>query len=186
MFQCLLNVTIKSMSIYYWPSVRSWCLDIGQVLFLPFYDEVEVHKNVLRTCLFLSTENAKLMVRAPISWLDKCRKYSHLIGYIQISNSKPPPSLHLTLCFYFCFKTYFLKLINIFVFFVFTLVDAFGFPVFWFIKVEKSQKLFLPLQKIISAKENFHAPAWTLAKFYLWDRNGQSRAGNIAPSCPLG
>ena len=53
-------------------------------------------------------------------------------------------------------------------------------------KTEKSQKIFLPLQKIISAKENFRAPAWTLAKFYLLERNGQSRAGSIVPSCPLG
>ena len=29
--------------------------------------------------------DAKVMARAPISWLDKCRKYNHLIGYI--SNS---------------------------------------------------------------------------------------------------
>ena len=131
MFRCLLNVTIKSISIYYWPSVRSWWLDIGWVLFLPFYDEVEVHKNVLHTCLFSRTENAKVIVRAPISWLDKRRKYNHLIGYIQISNSKPLPHLYLTLCFYFCFKTRFLKFINIF---VFILIDAFGFPVFWFHK----------------------------------------------------
>ena len=33
-----------------------------------------------------------------------------------------------------CWKTYFFKLINIFDFFVFILVDAFGFPVFWFHK----------------------------------------------------
>ena len=32
----------------------------------------------------LGTRLAKVMVmaRAPISWLDKCRKYNHLIGYI--------------------------------------------------------------------------------------------------------
>ena len=32
--------------------------------------------------------DAKVMVRAPISWLDKCRKYNHLIGYrtFQIHN----------------------------------------------------------------------------------------------------
>ena len=71
-----------SLSTCYWPSVRSWWLDIGRVLFLPFYDEVEVHKNVLRTYLFLSTENAKLMVRAPISWLDKCRKYNHFVTFV--------------------------------------------------------------------------------------------------------
>ena len=30
--------------------------------------------------------DAKVMARAPISWLDKCRKYNHLIGYISNSN----------------------------------------------------------------------------------------------------
>ena len=30
--------------------------------------------------------NAKVIARAPISWLDKCRKYNHLIGYISNSN----------------------------------------------------------------------------------------------------
>ena len=32
--------------------------------------------------------DAKVMTRAPISWLDKCRKYNHLIGYISNSNFK--------------------------------------------------------------------------------------------------
>ena len=32
--------------------------------------------------------DAKVMARAPISWLDKCRKYNHLIGYISNSNFK--------------------------------------------------------------------------------------------------
>ena len=32
--------------------------------------------------------NAKVIARAPISWLDKCRKYNHLIGYISNSNFK--------------------------------------------------------------------------------------------------
>ena len=45
------------------------------------------------------------------------------------------PRLHVALCFYFCvcrflLQNVFLKLINIFVFFVFILVDAFGFLVF--------------------------------------------------------
>ena len=53
-----------------------------------------------------------------------------------------------------CCKMYFFKLINIFVFFVFILVDPFGFPVFWF---QKSQKIFSLQLKIISGKENFRA-----------------------------
>ena len=58
---------------------------------------------------------------------------------------------------------------------------------FWFQKDrEITKKIFLPGQKIVSAKENFRAPAQTLPKFYLRERNGQSRAGSIAPSCPLG
>ena len=32
--------------------------------------------------------DAKVMARAPISWLDKCRIYNHLIGYISNSNFK--------------------------------------------------------------------------------------------------
>ena len=32
--------------------------------------------------------NAKVIARAPISWLDKCRKYNQLIGYISNSNFK--------------------------------------------------------------------------------------------------
>ena len=45
------------------------------------------------------------------------------------------PLLHVALCFYFCvcrflWQNVFLKLINIFVFFVFILVDPFGFLVF--------------------------------------------------------
>ena len=59
------------------------------------------------------------------------------------------------LCLPVSLQNVFLKLINIFVFFVFILVDAFS----GFIKTEKSQKLFLPQQKIISAKKNFRAPA---------------------------
>ena len=69
-----------------------------------------------------------------------------------------------------------------FVFCVFILVDTFSGSM----KTEKTQKIFLPWQKIISAKENFCALAWTLAKFCLRGWNGQSRAGSIAPSCPLG
>ena len=56
------------------------------------YGIQSTEKNDLRTCLFSSTDkknhlDAKVMARAPISWLDKCRKYNHLIGYISNSNS---------------------------------------------------------------------------------------------------
>ena len=103
--------------IYYWPSARSRRLDIGWVLFVSVHKNAKrergqypailtelawsiidllcgiksTEKNDLRTCSFSSTENhldAKVMVRAPISWLDKCRKYNHLIGYISNSNFK--------------------------------------------------------------------------------------------------
>ena len=53
----------------------------------------------------------------------------------------------------FLLQNVFLKLINIFVFFVFILVDSFAGS----IKPEKSQKIFLPKQNIISVKENFRA-----------------------------
>ena len=49
----------------------------------------------------------------------------------------------------------FLKLINIFVFFVFILVEAFSGS----IMTEKSQKIFLHSQKVPSARENFRALA---------------------------
>ena len=55
----------------------------------------------------------------------------------------------------FLLENVFFKLINIFVFFVFILVDACSGS----IKTEKSQKVFLPKQKIILAKGNFRAPA---------------------------
>ena len=103
---------------------------------------------------------------------------------IQISNSNFKIlkfKTNFSLC-RFLLQNVFLKLINIFVYFVFILVDAFSGS----IKTEKTQKIFLPRQKIISAKENFRALAWTLAKFCLREQNGQSRAGSVAPSCQLG
>ena len=90
------------------------------------------------------------MARVAISSLNKCKKYNHLIGYI--SNFKFKTNF--SVC-QFLLKKVFLKLINIFSFFVFILVDAFSGS----IKTEKSQRIFLPQQKIISAKENFRAPA---------------------------
>ena len=123
--------------------------------------------------------DAKVMARAPISWLDKCRKYSHLIGYISNSNFKLKFSnSKQTFVPVFVAKRIF-KAHQHFAFFVFILVDAFSGS----IKTEKTQKIFLPWQKIISAKENFRALAWTLAKFYLREPNRQSRAGRVAPSC---
>ena len=123
--------------------------------------------------------DAKVMELVSISWLDKCRKYNHFIGYISNSNFKFKTNFCVC-CF--LLQSVFFKLITIFVFFVFILFDIFCGS----IKTEKSQKIFLPKQKIISVRENFCAPACTLAKFYLRKRNGHSREGSITPSCPLG
>ena len=68
-----------TISIYYWPDARWRWLDIGRVLFfVSLWTETKVDNQL----------DAKVMARAPISWLDKCRKYNHLIGYISISNFK--------------------------------------------------------------------------------------------------
>ena len=99
------------------------------------------------------------------------RKYNHLIGYISNSNFQIQNHFHafISLCIFtfvfagFLLQNIFFKLINIFVFFVFILIDAFGFPILWFHKKREID---------ITKKENFSAPAWTLAKFYLreWNR----------------
>ena len=170
-----INTTMKSdvICIYYWQSARSRWLDIG--VFMD-QDEVEVHKNAkrerhqypailtelawsikdllygitssekndLRVLVYFRALkrkpvlNAKVMTRAPTSWLDKCRKYNHLIGYIS--------NFHM-----FKLKTNFCicRVLLQNVFFVFILVDAFSGS----IKKEKSEKVFLPEQKINSARE---------------------------------
>ena len=139
---------------------------------------------------------AKVMARAPISWLDKRRKCNHLIGYIsnsnfKFSNSKPPPCLHITLCFYFCVCWFFCKRLilnsSTFLFSLFfILIDAFGFPVFWFHEDrEITRNLFTVAENNFSERKR----SWThlnFGKIYLWKRNGQSWAGSMAPSCPLG
>ena len=95
------------------------------------------------------------MARAPISRLNKGRKFNHLIGYIPKSNFKFKFSnfeiQNNLLCLRVLLQNVFLKVISNFVFFVFILVDAFSGS----IKTEKSQKTFLPWQKISSAKQKF-------------------------------
>ena len=77
------------------------------------------------------------MARAPIPWLDKCRKHNHLIGYISNSNFKIFKfKTNFSLC-RFLLQNIFLKFINIFVYFVFILVDAFSGS----IKTEKTKNL---------------------------------------------
>ena len=44
-----------------------------------------------------------------------------------------------------CCKTNFFTLMHIFVFFVFSLVDAFGFPILWFHKDREITKILFPL-----------------------------------------
>ena len=73
-----------------------------------------------------------MMACVAISSLDKC---NHLIGYISNFKFKTDFSV----C-QFLLQKVFLKLINIFSFFVFILVDALSGS----IKTEKSQKIFLP------------------------------------------
>ena len=80
----------------------------------------------------------------------------------------------MSLCFYFCvcrflLQNIFLKLINIFaffVFFVFILIDALVFSFSSSIPTEKSQKIFLLSRKIFCE----YAPAWTSAKFYCGNK----------------
>ena len=84
--------------------------------------------------------DAKVNARASISWLDKCRKYNYLFSYISNSNSNFQIQNKLLCLPVFFLQNVFLKVINIFVFFVFILVDAFSGS----IKTEKSQKIFLP------------------------------------------
>jgi len=80
--------------------------------------------------------DAKVMARAPISWLDKCRKYNHLIGYISNSNFQTFKfKTNFCVC-WLLLQNIFLTLINTFVFFVSLLFDAFSSS----IKTEKSQK----------------------------------------------
>ena len=74
---------------------------------------------------------------------------------------------------WFLLQNVFLKFINIFVFFVFILVDAFGFLIFYFHPDrEISENLFIKIiyyflffllltgKALIFAKYNFHAPFW--------------------------
>ena len=70
---------------------------------------------------------AKVMARAPISWLDKCRKYNHLIGYVSNSNSNFKFQIRIFRLSNsketfsdFCCKTYFLNS-SIFLFSLFSL-----------------------------------------------------------------
>ena len=67
----------------------------------------------------------------------------------------------------------------------FILIDTFGFPVFWFHEDrEITRNLFTLAENNFSERKR----SWThlnFGKIYLWERNGQSWAGSMAPSCPL-
>ena len=82
------------------------------------------------------------------------------------------PRLHVALCFYFCvcrflLQNVFLKLINLSVFFIFILVDAFSFlpPS----RQRNHTKSFYGHGKYF-AKENFREPAWASAKCYCGNK----------------
>ena len=105
----VLKPLINAINIYYRPSATSRWLDIGQVLFFHFYGQRRSRGQYPATV-------------TKLAWVIK-----DLLHGI--------PRHHVALCFYFgvcrfLLQNVFLKHINIFVFFVFILVDAFGFLVF--------------------------------------------------------
>ena len=70
----------------------------------------------------------------------------------------------------------FLKHINIFVFFVFILIDIFGSH-FLVPSWQRNHRKYF-------AKENFHAPAWTLSKFYYRKQTGNPKqAASLHIAC---
>ena len=90
------------------------------------------------------------------------------------------PRLHVALCFHFCVCRFlllnaFLKLINIFVFFVFILFDAFGFPHFLVPSQQRNHRKYFYCHGKYFAKENFRAPAWTSVKFYCENKTGNPK-----------
>ena len=86
--------------------------------------------------------NAKAIARAPISWLDKCRIYNHLIGYISNSNFQIQNKLLCLIC-RFLLQNVFLKL------FCFLCFHSRGFC-FWFHKDREITKSLFTL-----AENNF-------------------------------
>ena len=134
-------------------------------------DEVQVHKNAKRERGRYSATLTEL------AWSIKDLLYGI-------------PRLHVALCFYFCvcwffLPNIFLKLINIFVFFVFILVDASVFSSSSSIPAENLQKIFLLSRKIFCGRK-LSCTRLDLSEILLRDQKGQSQAGSIAPSCPLG
>ena len=69
---------------------------------------------------------------------------------------------------HFLLQNVLLKPINIFVFFVFILTDVFGPS-----RQRNHRKYF--------AKQHFHAPAWTLSKFYYRNQTGNPKPGVVLP-----
>ena len=86
----------------------------------------------------------------------------------------------------FCCKTYFWNS-STFLFSLFSfLLTLSVFPIFWFHKDrEFNKKSFYLGEKQFQRKKTLVHPL-EFCEIYLRERNGQSRAGNIAPSCPIG
>ena len=117
------------------------------------YSKRALKKMIFVSCLFPTTEKETSYMlkwwRMPLYpyWINA--EYNHLIGYISNSNFQIQNRFHafISLCvftFVFCrflLQKVFFKLINIFMFFVFILVGAFGFPVFWFLAREYKEVL---------------------------------------------
>ena len=106
--KCILLTKREVKMAGYWPS--------SLFAFLWDRDEVEVHKNAKRE------RGQYPAILTELAWSIKDLLYGI-------------PRLHVALCFYFCvcrflLQNVFLKLMNIFCFLCFILVDAFGFLVF--------------------------------------------------------
>ena len=85
----------------------------------------------------------------------------------------------------FLLQNVFLKIMNIFVFFVFNLVEAFGYLVFYFHPDrEITENLSTVTENILRRK--LSCKRFDLSEMLLQEQNGQSLAGSITPSCLLG
>ena len=95
----------------------------------------------------------------------------------------------MSLCvFTFVFAVFVAKCIletHLFVFFVFIVVDAFGFSFSSSIPREKSQEILLLSWKT-TCERKLPCTRLDFGEVLLREQNGQSRGGSIAPSSPLG
>ena len=103
------------------------------------------------------------------------------------------PRLHVAQCFYFCvclslLQNLFLKLINIFAFFVFILVNAFSVLVFLFhLDREITENQFIVTENILRKKASLHPLEFGLRRNLTTVTKRAIPSGQYqALSCPLG